>query len=155
MALVPPRFRPYVAALLGLLVTGLGHLYLRRWLRAIAWLALAFGVSIAFVPESTATAVLSGEQVDPLTLLPGLLVGIGSAVDAFRVARQEQRQTDRRAATPDPSGPNQQPETMQPPEPDADAETIDCPACGKPVDPELGFCHWCTTEFETPSTDDE
>jgi hypothetical protein len=150
MALVPPRFRPYVAALLGLLVTGLGHLYLRRWLRAIAWLALAFTVSVAFVPESTATAVLSGEQVDPVTLIPGLLVGIGSAVDAFRVGRQEQADAGRRAPMAEAVA-----DADESPEPDIepDAETIDCPACGKPVDPNLGFCHWCTTEFEVPDSE--
>lgn len=152
MALVPPRYRPYVAALLGMLVTGLGHLYLRRWLRAVAWIALAFAISVAFVPESTAVAVLSGEQVDPITLLPGLLVGLASALDAFRIARQERAQADRRAATNEVfSGAEQ---VTAEPAADADGETIDCPACGKPVDPDLGFCHWCTTEFQTPDRDD-
>jgi len=152
MALVPPRYRPYLAALLGMLVTGLGHLYLRRWLRAIAWLALAFAISVAFVPESAATAVLAGEQVDPVALLPGLFVGVASAIDAFRIARQEQADAQRRAVTTETFGGAEQ--VTPEPAADADGETIDCPACGKPVDPDLGFCHWCTTEFETPDRDD-
>ena len=148
MALVPPRFRPYVAALLGLLVTGLGHLYLRRWLRAIAWIAIAFAISVAFVPESAATAVLSGEPVDPVTLLPGLFVGIGSAIDAFRIGRQERAETKQRVTTGEAFADVEQgtPEA----EAAVEGESIDCPVCGKPVDPDLGFCHWCTTEFETP-----
>jgi len=32
--------RPWLAALLGALVTGFGHLYLRRWRRAVGWLAV-------------------------------------------------------------------------------------------------------------------
>lgn len=152
MALVPARFRPFVAALLGMMVTGLGHLYLRRWLRAVAWIALAFVVSVAFVPQSAAETILAGEQVDPLTLLPGAIVGIGSAVDAFRIARAQQAAQQTPVETAQSAGSTAQTAGAVDAEPAG--ETIDCPACGKPVDPSLGFCHWCTTEFETQRDDD-
>jgi hypothetical protein len=165
MAIVPDRFRPYVAALLGMLVTGLGQLYLRRWLRAFAWFALAFGVSVAFVPETAAADVLSGEPVDPVALLPGALVGVASAIDAFILARRE---VATETGGPRVGGPSQVdatdvgPMTGETHALAGEAETleatagqkIDCPACGKPIDPELGFCHWCTTEFATGGTDD-
>ena len=124
------RRRPVVAAVLALAVTGLGHAYLRRWSRAIAWL-----LAIA-----TAAVVLMGTFVDsnvtnvwelPLTVL-GPLAGLSvlSAIDAYRLAT--------RAGTPDASergGAEGVP---------AEGESVQCPNCGREVDPELDFCHWCT-----------
>jgi hypothetical protein len=158
MALVPDRARPFVAALLGLLVTGFGHLYLRRWLRAVGWFALAFAVSVAFVPETAALDILAGDPVDPAAILPGALVGIASAIDAFIVARREvSAKADRSAQAGAAAGPDgtvtPNAEAAAEPERVGDEE-IDCPACGKPVDPDLGFCHWCTTEFVGGGTDD-
>lgn len=147
MALVPDRARPFVAALLGMLVTGLGHVYLRRWLRAVGWFALAFAVSVAFVPETAATDVLAGEPVDPLSLLPGAIVGVGSAIDAFVLARREVSAESSEATVTSESADGAQAEQTE------DGK-VDCPACGKPVDPDLGFCHWCTTEFAAGGTDD-
>lgn len=164
MAILPDRFRPYFAALLGLLVTGLGQIYLRRWLRAFGWFALAFGISLAFVPETATTDILSGKLVDPSALLPGALVGVASAVDAFILARREVAAEtggpDARAAPAEAA--DVAPMTGEGPPIADDTETVeattdqkvDCPACGKPVDPGLGFCHWCTTEFATGGTDD-
>lgn len=163
MALVPDRFRPFVAALLGLAVTGLGQLYLRRWLRAVGWFALAFGVSLAFVPEATAADLLAGDAIDPLTLLPGALVGFASAIDAFVLARREVGTgADNAVAEAGAVDPTEGPAHTDAPPTTGDAEAaeavtdqkVDCPACGKPVDPELGFCHWCTTEFATGGTDE-
>ena len=144
MALVPSRFRPYVALLLGLMVTGLGHLYLRKWRRLALWVTLAFAVSIVFVPESAARALLDGQPVDLVNILPSLLISATSAFDAFRTARQRVQSEQRAAMTESANPAAGTAETASGPE----TETVDCPACGRPVDPELGFCHWCTTEFE-------
>ncbi len=145
MALVPARARPFVAALLGLLVTGFGHIYLRRWLRAILWFGVAFAVSVAFVPETAAVDILAGKPVDPMTILPGALIGLASALDAFLIARREVS-TDADTAPAEMAGDRTPAE--------AEDGTVDCPACGKPVDADLGFCHWCTTEFAGGGTDD-
>jgi len=118
--------RPVVAALLAVAVTGLGHVYLRRWARALGWITVGYAAVVLFVPESALTALTGGGEVDPLALAPVAAVGLLSAVDAYRIALFSQRQSARAAAT--------------------DVK-VDCPACGKPVDPELGFCHWCTTQF--------
>jgi len=115
--------RPVVAALLAVAVTGLGHVYLRRWARALGWITVGYAAVVLFVPESTLTALTSGSGIDPFTLAPVALVGLLSAVDAYRIALFSERQSAKTG------------------------EKIDCPACGKPVDPELGFCHWCTTDF--------
>lgn len=147
MALVPNRARPFVAALLGLLVTGFGHVYLRRWLRAVLWFSVAFAVSVAFVPETAAVDILAGKPIDPMTILPGALVGLASALDAFLIARREVTSESEPATV---NGITTDDNTAEP----DDDKTVDCPACGKPVDPDLGFCHWCTTEFAGGGTDD-
>lgn len=83
--------RPWLAALLGALVTGFGHLYLRRWRRAVGWLAVLFAVSYAFVDPAAIEALAAGEPVDPLSVAPTLLVGGASVVDAYVIARAQNR----------------------------------------------------------------
>jgi hypothetical protein len=118
--------RPVVAALLAVAVTGLGHVYLRRWARALGWITVGYAAVVLFVPETALTTLTSGGELDPFAFAPVVLVGLLSAVDAYRIALFARR----------------------PPTGVADADNrVDCPACGKPVDPELGFCHWCTTDF--------
>jgi hypothetical protein len=127
------RNNPLLAALLGTVVTGLGHFYLRRWLRALGWLGLTVVSSVLFVPESTISALGSGTLTDPFSALPIVLISAASALDAYLIAkirRQPDRfQTDNTVGQ---TGADDSPA---------------CPACGKQVDPDLGFCHWCTTEF--------
>jgi hypothetical protein len=123
---------PLLAALLGTVVTGLGHFYLRRWLRALGWLGLTVAASVLFVPESTISALSSGTLTDPFSILPIVLISAASVLDAYLIAKVR-RQPDRfQANTVGSTGADESPA---------------CPACGKPVDPDLGFCHWCTTEF--------
>ncbi|MDB2239575.1 MULTISPECIES: zinc ribbon domain-containing protein [Halorubrum] len=123
---------PLLAALLGTVVTGLGHLYLRRWLRALGWLGLTVAASVLFLPASTISALSSGTLTDPFSILPIVLISAASVLDAYLIAKVR-RQPDRfQANTVGSTGADESPA---------------CPACGKPVDPDLGFCHWCTTEF--------
>lgn len=129
------RDNPLIAGLLGFFITGLGHVYLRRWLRAFAWVGLAFAVTTVFVPESTAEAVVDGSLTDPSMLepmLPTLAVAVASALDAGLIAWRNSRQAAQVAMTME----------------EADGDVVACPACGKVVEADLGFCHWCTTEFE-------
>ncbi|MEZ3163129.1 zinc ribbon domain-containing protein [Halorubrum sp. RMP-47] len=137
MARVSLRKNPLLAALLGTLATGLGHLYLRRWVRAIGWLAATYAATVLFVPESALSALRSGTLADPFSLLPIVFVSGASVVDAYLVANAERRRTGTRAA--DAAGATAA---------TAVDESPACPACGKPVDPDIGFCHWCTTELE-------
>lgn len=124
--------RPIVAALLAVAVTGLGHVYLRRWARALGWITVGYAAVVLFVPDTALTALTGGGGVDPVALAPVALVGLLSAVDAYRIALFTEQPSAGSAGSAGST--------------DTDGR-VDCPACGKPVDPELGFCHWCTTDF--------
>lgn len=122
------RKRPWLAALLAALATGLGHLYLRRWRRAVGWLAVLLVATVLFVDPVTVDALAAGDSVDPLTVAPILLVGSASVVDAYLLAHAHNRVTHPTSA---PGG-----------------ALAECPNCGREVEANLGFCHWCTTEFD-------
>ena len=122
--------RPWLGALLSFFLPGLGHVYLREWLRSAMWFAFAVSAVLLFVPLPE-TAAASGsvsaafdaamEATQGLgweTLLPIWVVRLFSSVDAYWLALQS--------------------------EPDEE-EGEQCPYCGKPVDEELDFCQWCTT----------
>jgi hypothetical protein len=144
--------RPWLAALLGVVATGAGHLYLRRWLRAFGWLALATTVTVVFVPETALRSAGSGNPVPLEPFVPTLIVTALSVVDAYLIARLADRlqssvgmgetatgNSSRRAtATASGDGPTARAD---------DDGDVDCPHCGKPLDPELQFCHWCSTDL--------
>lgn len=118
--------RPWLAALLTVLLTGLGHLYLRRWRRALGWLVISAGVSALFVDPSTAAELQQG-TVSPesvIAVLPGLLVVALSITDAYLLAHVQN-------------------DTTASPESERD-ESPTCPHCRNDLDPDLEFCHWCT-----------
>lgn len=132
--------RPWLAALLAALVTGLGHLYLRRLRRAVGWLALSVAVTALFVEpaalDEIATGTVSREAL--LGVAPSLLVGGLSAIDAYLIARNGVVRS--RSAVDGANGADGD---------DADPdESIACPHCGKDLDPELEFCHWCTNPID-------
>jgi hypothetical protein len=130
------RKRPWLAALLGTLATGLGHLYLRRWLRAAGWLAALFGVTAIFVDPAAIEAYASGNAVSVLSIAPALLVTACSAVDAYLLARVQNLIAEARA-TADRGHQSAVVDDSRP-----------CPNCGQSLDPDLEFCHWCTTELD-------
>lgn len=134
--------RPWLAALLALAITGLGHAYLRRWGRAFGWLALVYASLALFVPAEAVDAAAEGftatsgslSSVDPLVFLPPLLVALGSVADAYVLARAER---DAAVAA-------------------SEAEDVlTCPDCGREVEGDLEFCHWCTTRFADPADEEE
>ncbi|ADD07428.1 uncharacterized protein Nmag_3887 (plasmid) [Natrialba magadii ATCC 43099] len=118
------RKRPWLAAVLGLLITGLGQIYLRRWLRALGWLALAFLVGGLFVPESVLTDPMQASFWDAAPLLA---VGVASVLDAYVLARQHNRQIEVQEANL-------------------------CASCHRELEDDVSFCPWCATE--TPTTAD-
>ncbi|WP_411963813.1 zinc ribbon domain-containing protein [Haloferax sp. YSMS24] len=129
------KVRPWLAALLGLAVTGLGHLYLRRWRRAILWVALAFSVSVLFVPTGALESLATGGQIPPVVdVLPILAVSLVSVADAFLLGMKQVGDTEKQAAV-------------------EESDTDSCPNCGRETDPELEFCHWCTTRLDEPRDD--
>lgn len=117
--------RPWLAAFLGAAATGAGHVYLHRWLRALGWLAVAVLTSYLFVPVSAFGALQSGGQVAWLDLLPLIVVSVVSALDAYQLAVVNNYLLQMRTQDED--------------------DPAECPSCGRPVDDDLDFCHWCTT----------
>ena len=114
-------------------MTGFGHLYLRRWRRAVGWLAVLFAVSYVFVEPAAIEALAAGGPVDPLSIAPTLLVGGASVVDAYVLARAQNALTRTSGAAESAKNPG---------------EPIDsCPNCGREVDPALDFCHWCSADL--------
>jgi hypothetical protein len=122
--------RPWLGALLSFFLPGLGHVYLREWLRSAMWFAFAVSAVLLFVPlpETTATSSSVSAAFDAAMeatrglswqeLLPIWGVRLFSSVDAYWLALQHEPAED---------------------------EGDQCPHCGKPVDEDLDFCQWCTT----------
>lgn len=121
------RKRPWFAALLGAVATGFGHLYLRRWGRGLAWVGVLFGVTVLFVDPAAVEALANWNAVDPLAIAPILIVGSLSVFDAYLLAHAHNA-VARLTVTPD-------------------GQLTHCPNCGKELDSDLEFCHWCTTEI--------
>lgn len=133
-----PR-RPAIAALLSALQPGLGHLYLREWLRAIAWSGL-WVVTVGVLVRTAGAALEPGDLLAVLVgyaaALDGLPAGATLApvavaafatIDAFWLAARNNRRLD--------------------------AVRDACPHCGRELDRSLEFCHWCTTRLDDEVTE--
>jgi hypothetical protein len=148
--------RPWLAALLGTLATGLGHFYLRRWKRGLGWVAVAIAVSALLVPPEAARALVSGGG-DVATLAPLLAVGVASVADAYVLARMQQREPRDRTgdgASTDPLSESAAESRSRDGNGDGAAvgrtsgsADTECPECGKELDPDLDFCPWCTARL--------
>ncbi|WP_430506503.1 DUF7575 domain-containing protein [Haloparvum sp. PAK95] len=95
------RFRPWIAAVLALVLAGLGHAYLRRWARALLWLVTIAASSVLLhslhgvepANPLTSPGAIPTDILVPLTFLIGL-----SAVDAFLIGREQAASGERDAA---------------------------------------------------------
>jgi hypothetical protein len=130
--------RSLIAAFLAMIYPGLGHVYLRAWLRAIAWFLVALIAAALIMPESAFAAYeangFSGllevsRNLPADAVLSMTVVRVLNAVDAYL--------TGLRTATT------------------ADAEsepTNTCPECGKELDEDLDFCPWCSARLDDDAT---
>jgi predicted nucleic acid-binding Zn ribbon protein len=126
------RKRPWLAVLLTVIIPGLGHFYLRLWGRAILWLGLSMLTSFVFVPSGTLPESFSVDAIVAAsqslsTQGAVVLFGISAlcVVDVILMTRHINDYVTR-----------------------AETEGIQhCPNCGKEIDGDLDFCHWCTTEI--------
>lgn len=136
------RPRPWLAATLAALHPGLGHVYLREWLRASMWFLFAVAAGLLVVPPDAFAGI---RLSDPATLfetfgtvavelstlglvLLGLVVGCNVA-DAYNSAHRHAMDRARAAGE----------------------SAALCPHCGQELDEELDFCHWCTTRLDDQS----
>ncbi|QPV63968.1 zinc ribbon domain-containing protein [Halosimplex litoreum] len=130
------RTRPLLAVLLAFLYPGLGHVYLREWLRALVWFFLnvtSFTLLMPpdAVPESFGWSelVAAAENVSPEAALALAAITVFSMVDAYWMAKRQNTEVEVEAGTT-------------------------CPNCGRDVDQDLEFCHWCTERLKPESASD-
>lgn len=131
--------RAWFALLLTIFVPGLGHAYLELWKRAFLWLGLYLLSTAVFVPDSASPESLSvdafveASQSIPLHVA-GLIVGISllCLIDAYLMTMEINTRANR----------------------SVDGTRV-CPHCGKEVDDDLDFCHWCTTRLDEPDGSQE
>lgn len=132
------RKRPWLAVLLTIFVPGLGHIYLRLWLRAILWLALYITATTFVLPDNatpdsfSVDAFVSASEAVPIqAALLVLGISLFCILDAYMMSnyinQKHRHETDGAVTT--------------------------CPNCGKEVDDDLDFCHWCTTRLDDPETE--
>jgi len=130
------RKRALVAAALATIYPGLGHVYLRSWFRALTWFGLSLLTAAVVVPPAVIQSYVSAydagglsamaqvSQALPLeAFLAILAVRVLNVVDAAWIGlgpRNAARSTDGRT----------------------------CPNCGREIDDDLDFCHWCTTQLD-------
>lgn len=121
------RKQPWLAALLSVAVVGLGHIYLRRWKRAVGWLVVLFASTAFFVDPTALHALATGGSVDLIGFAPVIGVGSLNVVDAYLLAHVQNTLYGTFGTR---------------------ENVTHCPSCGRVVDPDLDFCHWCSTTLE-------
>ena len=160
------RLLPPLAAFLAMCFPGLGHLFLRRFGRAVVWHTTIVGGGIVLyvlydvepIDSTASIADVSAAVPTDVLLTLGLLIVL-SAIDALLVGRAtvaEARRSDataaaiRQRASGDDTG--AAPVEALIDEGD-EAASVECPTCGRETDAEIDFCHWCTEPL--PWAEDE
>lgn len=124
--------RPWLAAVLAVVVPGLGHIYARAWQRALLWFALFLTAVWFLVPDevqSEATSFGAFSEIygaAPDIALFLLAISAMNVIDAYLTTTRKNHQSRQQVG---------------------DAAQS-CPHCGKELDADLTFCHWCTTELD-------
>ncbi|WP_324663156.1 zinc ribbon domain-containing protein [Haloarcula sediminis] len=129
------RKRPWLAAVLAFIYPGLGHVYLREWLRAVLWFGLVFSTTTLLINDSVMAPLNDGLSVDGLVAVAQsvpteatvvlFVITAFSMADAFYMATRGNAETEV-------------------------VEGTKCPHCGKELEEDLDFCHWCTTRLDQP-----
>lgn len=124
--------RTGLAVVLAVLFPGLGHAYLRKWVRALLWAGSFLMVAALVLPPiPTSGGVVESTRALVEATSPGATIALSgiqllNAVDAGMIAAQGDTE-------------------------DATEEPDRCPNCGKELDEELDFCPWCTTRLDEGS----
>jgi hypothetical protein len=128
------RNRALLAAALATVYPGLGHVYLRSWFRALTWFGLWMVTAAVVVPPSVFSAYQTGgldaileasRNVPTDALLALLAVRALNVVDAAWLGMRPRAATGR-----------------------SPGQGHTCPNCGRDLDDDLDFCHWCTAQLE-------
>lgn len=133
--------RALVAAGLSLLLPGAGHVLVRAWGRALIFFSLFLAsIALLFPVEALWNAAADGAVTD----VPGIVDAETSIIAQFTVwflvlFAAIDAGFHALGLAQGPSG---------------DGDGPSCPQCGKPLDDDLSFCHWCTTRLDV-SEDEE
>jgi hypothetical protein len=134
--------RPWLAAVLAVLYPGLGHVYLREWLRALLWFFLAISTAMLVVPETALQgggleAIVQAQSDLPPSALGALVaVTLFSVVDAYWLASRDDGPDVVETDSADAGG--------------RDGDGVSCPNCRRTVtEAEYGFCPWCAAELDS------
>lgn len=95
------RRRPWLAVLLALVISGLGHAYLRRWGRALGWYVAITITLVVLVPDAAVDQLFTGTAPPVGDLLPALVVILASVIDAYVLAIRNNREYERRKHDPE------------------------------------------------------
>jgi uncharacterized paraquat-inducible protein A len=132
------RRRPWLAAMLAFVYPGLGHLYLREWLRALLWFLLTFS-TVVYVLDDTALfsgnldAVLAAQSNLPLWAAMLLFaVTAFSVVDAYWLASRDEDAPTARGTASATGGPG-----------GTDESDDRCSNCRRRIEDDYDFCPWC------------
>jgi len=137
------RKRPWLAVVLAFVYPGLGHLYLRKWGRALLWFGMIVASTMVLIPDEAAPSglsvesiVASAEAIPVEVSLFVLALSLLSVLDAYWLATRVNEMAQGAADT------------------GTEARTEDCPHCGKELDEDLDFCPWCTERLVEPDDDE-
>ncbi len=129
------RKRPWLAALLAFIYPGLGHVYLREWLRALLWFGLVFSATTLLITDSLMAPLSDGVSLEALLTVSQnipmeasvvlFVITAFSMADAFYMATRGNAEAETEVV-----------------------EGSKCPHCGKELEDDLDFCHWCTTKLD-------
>ena len=131
--------RALFAGGLSIFLPGAGHALIRDWLRALVFAGLYFSAVWFFFPISQMVDAASfsegmdiaNTQTDTMAQFFIMFIALFAAIDAtFRAVGFPPNSSDSS------DGPS-------------------CPQCGKELDDDLTFCHWCTTRLEPVDPEDD
>ena len=129
--------RALAAVGLSIFLPGAGHALIRDWARAAVFAGLFVASLVIFLPlDQLWAASADGAYMDVPEILEAettmleqftiMFLTLFAAIDAGFQAMGLTQSRGRSESSDVPT----------------------CPACGKPLDTDLEFCHWCTTRLE-------
>lgn len=128
--------RAFIAGLLGLIYPGVGHMYLREWLRAFAWFIIAILAAALVTPPELVEAV----EIEGMSVLLDMSEYISLEAYAMLFAIRLLNALDASIIA---LRPRQEPD-----------QSPSCPNCGGDLDDDLDFCPWCTFRLDRIETNE-
>ncbi|MFC4246813.1 zinc ribbon domain-containing protein [Natribaculum luteum] len=124
--------RALAAAVFSVLLPGTGHVLLREWVRALLFAGLYVSALAIFLPvDQLATTETVTEA---MTIVDAEMSRLHQFVLSFIVLFAAVDSALRAMGIP--------------PGSDDGGDEPACPHCGRPLDEDLEFCHWCTTRLD-------